>query len=438
MNKLLGIVFLLPLYTFALEYKQIGDTDRNGINFLKNIGLSEVKKRAHAEHKFIFLDCYASWCGPCRDMDKEVYSDGRVGDVFNRNFLSIKVQCDSSQGVGEAVSRQNKEAHMVSFEFHISSYPTLLFISPEGDVLQKAAGYQPASELIVLAQEALDPNFQYGELLRRFRKGQLECTRIPGFFRRAIEFGDSAEISSIIQVYVGEYLKKVPDAFLHSKDNFEIMQYCMEKLSSEDRIVSWLINHPETADSIMAKKGFSNGIINYVIFKEEIEPVIRAGKKTGTVPNWNLLNKTVSGKYGSSRADKVILKGMSQWFYFKREWESYCAISIERIESGGIKDNLNDFTSIEILNSFAYEIFQRSNDEAKLRTALSWSELIAAKITDSFPHAGDLLDTQAELLYKLGKIDEALVVEDRASKIAPNRVYIRDALEKMRDGKPTW
>src|ERR1700679_433698 len=70
------------------------DTTRDGIRFAQQLKWSEILGKAKAEHKYIFVDCYATWCGPCKYMDATVYSTKEVGDVYNQDFISIKVQMD--------------------------------------------------------------------------------------------------------------------------------------------------------------------------------------------------------------------------------------------------------------------------------------------------------------------------------------------------------
>jgi thiol:disulfide interchange protein len=50
----------------------------------------EAKKAAAAEGKLIFMDAYASWCGPCKMMSNNVFPLDNVGAYFNDQFYQLK------------------------------------------------------------------------------------------------------------------------------------------------------------------------------------------------------------------------------------------------------------------------------------------------------------------------------------------------------------
>ncbi|NSL87385.1 DUF255 domain-containing protein [Chitinophaga sp. Mgbs1] len=50
----------------------------------------EVLNKAYTEGKYIFVDCYTTWCGPCKAMERNVYPSKEVGDYMNKRFISVK------------------------------------------------------------------------------------------------------------------------------------------------------------------------------------------------------------------------------------------------------------------------------------------------------------------------------------------------------------
>jgi thiol:disulfide interchange protein len=48
------------------------------------------------------MDAYASWCGPCKKMDKMVFTQAEVGEVYNSTFINTKFDMEKGEGVGMA------------------------------------------------------------------------------------------------------------------------------------------------------------------------------------------------------------------------------------------------------------------------------------------------------------------------------------------------
>ena len=115
------------------------DTHPDGIQFTET-SWREVLKKAKAEKKVIFLDAYASWCGPCKMLQKQVFTKKAVGDFYNGKFINVKM--DMEKGEGPALSQV----------YPLEAYPTLLFIDANGKVLKKFIGAPSPEDLIALGK----------------------------------------------------------------------------------------------------------------------------------------------------------------------------------------------------------------------------------------------------------------------------------------------
>ncbi len=82
----------LNFYQIAYSLLDSVFSEIPGIKFQSGLNWEQVKEKARNENRYIFIDCYATWCGPCKKMDKEVYTSENVGNIFNKNFISIKLQ----------------------------------------------------------------------------------------------------------------------------------------------------------------------------------------------------------------------------------------------------------------------------------------------------------------------------------------------------------
>lgn len=97
---------------------------------------TSVLTKAKQEKKLIFVDAYTEWCGPCKMMARNTFPDKEVGKYFNANFVNYKLDMEKGEGLTFANT------------YKVNAYPTLMFIKPDGTVLQKVLGYrEPASFL---------------------------------------------------------------------------------------------------------------------------------------------------------------------------------------------------------------------------------------------------------------------------------------------------
>ena len=76
-----------------------------GVDF-KQITLKEALEQAKAQGKMVFMDCYTTWCGPCKMMTEEVFPQKEAGDFFNAHFVNVKF--DMEKGEGKELSKQFK------------------------------------------------------------------------------------------------------------------------------------------------------------------------------------------------------------------------------------------------------------------------------------------------------------------------------------------
>lgn len=116
-----------------------------GMQFVEDKSWQEVLSIAGQENKLIFLDCYTTWCGPCKAMAKDVFPQPEVGDFMNANFINVKM--DMEKGEGLELSKKYKK--------FIPGYPTFLLINGQGDVVHQVAGYNAPDKFIEKMKEGL-------------------------------------------------------------------------------------------------------------------------------------------------------------------------------------------------------------------------------------------------------------------------------------------
>ncbi len=104
---------------------------------------AEALELSKSENKPIFLDVYATWCGPCKRLKKNTFSDREVGEFFNAAFINVAV--DGEKGEGLELARK----------YGVNAYPSLIFINQNGEVISYTKGYHNAKQFLGLGQEVL-------------------------------------------------------------------------------------------------------------------------------------------------------------------------------------------------------------------------------------------------------------------------------------------
>lgn len=86
----------------------------------------EAKGIAKATGKIMMVDFMASWCGPCKMMDAEVFQSGRFKQEA-KDFVLVKIDVDEQKGI--------------SSSYGVTAMPTVMFIDGDGKVVHKFVGY---------------------------------------------------------------------------------------------------------------------------------------------------------------------------------------------------------------------------------------------------------------------------------------------------------
>ena len=114
--------------------------NNQGIKFEKGT-FSEILAKAKAQKKLVFMDVYASWCGPCKRMASEVFTQKKVGDYFNATFINAKFDAEVGEG------------RTIAARYGVNAYPTFLLLNGDGKLVGKMVGGSPADEFIRQIQE---------------------------------------------------------------------------------------------------------------------------------------------------------------------------------------------------------------------------------------------------------------------------------------------
>lgn len=158
--------------------------------------MQEIYTRASAENLNIFVDVYATWCGPCKWMDANVFELESAGDYMNKEFINVKIDGDGEYGY--TFARENG----------LEAYPSFFLFNSERQLMNKIVGAKPWEEF----QEALEAtveNYPVLALLQnKYESEMLEREEYAKFVDVLGEMGKDRYASSVAERYISTYFEE--------------------------------------------------------------------------------------------------------------------------------------------------------------------------------------------------------------------------------------
>lgn len=385
------IIFILIVFflgtTIKINAQQALSIDFNPSTF------AELKAKAKKDKKIIFIDAYASWCGPCKWMSGNVFNNSVVADFYNSNFINAKI--DMEKGEGKDIAKQ----------YEVTAYPNLLFIDGDGKLVHRFCGAMVATDFVALGKEALVPEKQFGTFKKKYDAGD----RTPAFVKSYLDKLTIACLST--DKIVADYLKTQQENDLTKKENWQIINLYLSDMDSRE--FNYLVKNKSkfsalySSDTIDAKiyRTYLNkaaNIIHVPNFKDQSYIDIKAKIKASEF----------------TKKDELLLHTDLHFYEKKKDWTNYSKTAIEFFDKYKTVD-------YDLLNHVAWLFYKNISDNAQLEKGVAMAKR-ATEIKDaSFTN-----DTYAMVLFKLGKKDDAIKAEEKAIKLAKKAGEPTDEYER--------
>ncbi|HEV8084926.1 MAG TPA: thioredoxin fold domain-containing protein [Chitinophagaceae bacterium] len=409
MKKFILLLFItIPLLIKAQD---------TGIHFLHEASWKEIQAKAKAQNKYIFMDCFTTWCGPCKYMSSTIFPLQEVGEFMNDKFVSVKVQLDTSAKDNELVKSWYQDSHDLAQKYTVSVYPTYLIFDADGNIVHRFVGSSLAEEFLANTKKSLNAETQYYTLLKQYNNGKKNKEFL---YSMTLASADAYDRDNVMKIS-NEYLATQKD--LYTKDNLDFIKKFTQ--SSTDKGFDIMVHNAGKVDAVLGK-GTVSSIIQPIIFREETFRYLPADGNAS--PDWNKINAIVAKKY-PTQADEAIAKAKVIWYQSARDWHNYQAAIVNYMNEYGT-------TALpEELNNYAWTVFQNCPDMKCVAEALEWSKRSFEK--EKVP---GFIDTYANILYKLGKKDEAIEWEQKAIDIAQDadKKGYQEVIDKMKKNEKTW
>ncbi|MDQ0593190.1 thioredoxin-related protein [Chryseobacterium ginsenosidimutans] len=186
MKKIIsGLLLFSAITAFAQEAIQF-----------QELPFKDLVAKAKKENKIVFIDAYASWCGPCKMMERNIFTQKSVGDYYNANFVNARFDMEKGEG------------RDIAAKYGVRSYPTYLFLNGDGELVSQNFGYMEESLFVSMAQDVNSPNNKKGSLKERFVKGEKD----PEFLINIMKLNSSSDF---------DFAKKASERYFENKKKTE-------------------------------------------------------------------------------------------------------------------------------------------------------------------------------------------------------------------------
>ena len=146
--KVYSLVLLLVLLSLNLQAQ-------DQIQWMK----FEEAIAANAKNpKMILVDVYTDWCGWCKKMDKDTFTDPKVIAHFQKNFYAVKLNAEDTKRKFPFMGRTFTEAEMAA-SMRVNSYPNFVVIEPGLQNIAQLPGYRGPEDFLAGLAELIQKAF---------------------------------------------------------------------------------------------------------------------------------------------------------------------------------------------------------------------------------------------------------------------------------------
>jgi len=142
------LLLLISSFTLSLSAQEI-----------KWMSMNQALAAQLKNPKKIFVDVYTNWCGPCKMLDRDTFSNTDVANYINKHFYAVKFNAEGDETINykevtylnpsydSAKANRRNGKHQFTRHMGVRAYPTVLFIDEKGNLINKVRSYRTPQQM---------------------------------------------------------------------------------------------------------------------------------------------------------------------------------------------------------------------------------------------------------------------------------------------------
>ena len=133
--------------------------------------MNEALEAQKKEPKKIFMDVYTKWCGPCKLLDKNTFSDKNVIAFVNKHYYPVKFNAEGTEEITyqdftytnpnyQSERKGRNATHFFADALKLRGYPSLVFFEEDGSLIQAVPGYKTPRDLEIFLKMIANDDYK--------------------------------------------------------------------------------------------------------------------------------------------------------------------------------------------------------------------------------------------------------------------------------------
>ena len=321
----------------------------------------EALNKAKAENKLIFMDCYTSWCGPCKIMAKDVFTDPDVAKFFNEHFVNVKFDMEKGEGV------------TLKEKYSVHAYPTLNFINAQGELQHCIVGSMEVEDFLKEAQKAIDGKGLIA-LTKEYEAGNREPEFVISYLKA---LGDAYKSEDAEKVCLA-YFATLDKAKLQEKFYWDLFYQYINDVDSD--VFAYVYENRDALCEAIGEKEVRRKIAN--VWTVGANRFV-SGQGENVAFDEKGFKKYIKRLSKADVDDKFVIISDAKMSNAEKlgDWKTYMDLGEERLKEGTVGDLL--------LYNWGLRIDRECKDDALRLRAAKWLD-DAAAVSDERESEGNV------------------------------------------------